>query len=318
MKLMQIDTKPVAQIYRVGSTLEEDLILKLAFDSLVFLSKGSVVDEKILHLLYEYEELYTLNEHPDALHQISHQEKFVHNKTLLTLVKHFKNNLSKVFRLLCDVNAELFQEFSSNSEDKIDTFSVEVLVESLLFLINSPEYSLKKMMLHMKDDNRLSIHSFNVTIYALSLGKALGLSSNQLFTLGYASLVHDLGKKPIDAIITQNKILDAQELEHVRKHSDYSLEILRKNNINDPLILEIVLQHHEKFDGSGYPRGLKRKEIHPLSSIVAIADVFDALTVKRPYRRSYSSFEALKLMITDNTMAAQFNKNSIKKLLSLL
>jgi HD-GYP domain-containing protein (c-di-GMP phosphodiesterase class II) len=318
MKLMKLDTKPIAKEYRIGSVVEEDLILKLSSDNIVIVHKGVEVDEKILHFFYEYEELYTENKDVESIHTLAHKEKFVHNKTLFTLIKHFKNNPTKIFRLLCDVNGQLFKDFIHSSSDTLDTFSVEVLIESLLFLIKHPEYSLKNIMPLMKDDNQLSIHSFNVTIYALILGHALKLTSQELFTLGYAALVHDAGKKAIDSIISQNKILDQEEMLLVQKHSDYSIEILQKNNITDSLILKTVLEHHEKFDGSGYPNKLKRKEIGRLSSILAIADVFDALTVTRPYRRSYSSYEALRLMITDPVMKNQFNKEYIKKLLSLL
>lgn len=317
MKIMQINTKPIAQLYRIGSIIEEELILKLSNNTLIFIEKETHVDEKILHLLYEYEQLYTSRLEEESI-TLLHDDKFVHNKTLFTLVKHFKNNPVKIFRLLCDVNRQLFKDYFLNSEDKLDTFSIEVLVESLIFLIHHKEYSLKNMMRLVKDDNELSIHSFNVTVYALQLGYALGFNKDQLFTLGYAALVHDIGKKPIDQIIAQNKVLDHEEMKHVQKHSDYGIEILKKNNIREHLILDIVLQHHEKFDGSGYPKGLKRKEIHQFSAIVAIADVFDALTATRAYRQSYSSFEALKLMLTDPIMKNQFNKNYMKKLLSLL
>lgn len=318
MKLMKIDEEPIPHAYVVGDTIEKDIILKLSDIYLVFIDSGTLVDEKILDALHKYEHLYAANGDIEDINLLHNEIKHVHNKTLLTLVKHFKNDPVKIFNLLCEVNAQLFKDFLQSEDHHIDTFSVQALVESIVFLIKQDKYQLKNIMPLMRNNYHLSVHSFNVTVYALQLAYPLRLKSDELTKLGYAALLHDLGKKNIDHIISKDGLLDDEESKVVQKHTQYSLDILKKNKMYDPVILTVVGQHHERFDGSGYPKGLRKKDIHPFGAILSICDVFDSLTIDRPYRSRLSSFEALKLMITDPIMKNQFNQHHIKKLLSLL
>lgn len=318
MKWIKMDEEPIHHEYKIGDTTEEDILLKLSDSYLFCINSGTLIDNKVLEVLQIYEHLNTSSGKIEDIHLLQEKVKHVHNKTLFTLVKHFKSNPTKIFNLLCDVNAKLFQDFSASEEDEINTFSVQALVESMIFLVQDNRYHLKKIMPIMRSDYNLSIHSFNVAMYALQLGYSLRLSYDELLKLGSASLLHDLGKKYIEDIIGHDRLLNEKEFKVVKKHVDYGTDILKKNKIYDPIILTVIGQHHERFDGSGYPKGLKKKDISPLSTILCICDVFDSLTIERPYRSKLSSFEALKLMITDPLMKHQFNQHHMKKLLSLL
>ncbi|MBU0632177.1 HD domain-containing protein [bacterium] len=318
MKWIKMDEEPVHQEYQVGDTIEDDILLKLSDSYLFCINSGTLIDEKLLEVLHTYEHLNTSSGKIEDIHLLQEKIEHVHNKTLFTLVKHFKSNPSKIFNLLCEVNAKLFKDFSASEEDEVDTSSVQALVESMVFLIQNDQYRLKNIMPIMRNDYTLSIHSFNVAMYALQLGYSLRLSYDELLKLGYASLLHDLGKKHIEEIIDHDRLLNEKEFKVVQKHVDFSTDILKKNKIYDPIILTVVAQHHERFDGSGYPKGLKKKDTNMLSTILAICDVFDSLTIERPYRGKVSSFEALKMMIADPFMKHQFNQHHIKKLLSLL
>ena len=83
----------------------------------------------------------------------------------------------------------------------------------------------------------------------------------------------------------------------------------------DPIIINAVKHHHERYDGSGYPNQLLKEEISDFGSIIAICDVFDALTIDRPHTKGYGTFEALKIMIQDESMKNKFNDSYIKQAL---
>ncbi|GAB6077087.1 HD-GYP domain-containing protein [Desulfurobacterium crinifex] len=139
-------------------------------------------------------------------------------------------------------------------------------------------------------------HSDNVAYYALEIGKALGLSKSEQENLKIAALLHDVGKIVIpDKILLKPLPLTKEEFEIIKLHATVGYSLL--NSIRGmSRIAKVVKHHHEKWDGSGYPDGLRGEEIPYLSRILAIADVFDALTSERPYRAALSKEEAFKIM----------------------
>jgi len=125
----------------------------------------------------------------------------------------------------------------------------------------------------------------------LALGRNLGLSRAELKSLGAGLLLHDIGKSEIDdAILNKRGTLTEEEWNVMRSHPERGEAILSQAEGVDPLALTIVMQHHEKRSGKGYPRGLKGDEIHSYAKICALADVFDALTTQRSYKEALDSF----------------------------
>lgn len=136
-------------------------------------------------------------------------------------------------------------------------------------------------------------HSLDVCIYSLITGKALNLGHDQLITLGIGALLHDIGKIKIpESILFKPGSLTPYEYEIAKEHSRHGYEMLLKIPMFKRDITQIVLQHHERCDGSGYPHQLKAADIHPLAKIVAIADIYDALTSDRVYNRKILPHEA--------------------------
>ncbi|MDP4125869.1 MAG: HD-GYP domain-containing protein [Bacillota bacterium] len=130
-------------------------------------------------------------------------------------------------------------------------------------------------------------HSINTTVIALVLGVASGYSEQKLIELGMGVMMHDIGKIKIpDSILNKRTPLTVAEFEEIKLHPTYGFDILRKNNDFSLLSSHIAFQHQEKWDGSGYPRGLKGSEIHEYGRLAAVADVYDALTSKRVYRKA--------------------------------
>ena len=142
-------------------------------------------------------------------------------------------------------------------------------------------------------------HSVNVGLLALLLAKNLfkGSYIHNMRELGAGFFLHDLGKVSIDpAIINKPGRLNEEEMNIVRKHPLNGAKILEKSKQLSDEANIIVMQHHEREDGSGYPQKLKGKEIHLYARICSIADVYDALTSERSYKEKLPPLEALKVM----------------------
>ncbi|MBI2876333.1 MAG: VWA domain-containing protein [Candidatus Tectomicrobia bacterium] len=142
-------------------------------------------------------------------------------------------------------------------------------------------------------------HSANVCTYGLALASALGWEQfDTLYALGLGLLLHDLGKSRVPAnILHKPGSLGIKEWVIMKRHTVWGAQALRASLavIPDAVYLPIE-QHHEKLDGSGYPRGLKGKEIHHFGRVAAIADIYDALTSERPWRKPISHSEAIRTM----------------------
>jgi putative nucleotidyltransferase with HDIG domain len=139
-------------------------------------------------------------------------------------------------------------------------------------------------------------HSVNVCIYATALAHYGGDEGNALSALGMGAFLHDIGKARVPRrILDKPSTLSGDEWEIMMKHPEMGLEVLGDQAQRlAPEVNAAVLEHHERLDGSGYPRGLRGEEISRAARLVAMADVYDALTSQRPYRSALSPFAALR------------------------
>ncbi|MFA5338165.1 MAG: HD domain-containing phosphohydrolase [Candidatus Omnitrophota bacterium] len=153
-------------------------------------------------------------------------------------------------------------------------------------------------------------HCEHMVSLAVSIGKKLNLSEKEMEDLKHAAMLHDLGKIgiPDEILLKKGKLTDS-EYDIIRKHPQIGAEIIRHIHFLKD-VAPIVLYHHERFDGFGYCSGLKGKEIPLGARIIAIADVYQALTSDRPYRKAYSKEEALKI-ITEGS-GTQFDPEIVK------
>ncbi|MBO8166406.1 MAG: transporter substrate-binding domain-containing protein [Kosmotoga sp.] len=146
-------------------------------------------------------------------------------------------------------------------------------------------------------DPYTSGHSVRVANYAIMLGKRLNLNEDELNTLKWAALLHDIGKigVPREILLKTGK-LNAYELQIIREHVKTGVDML-KNFRSLKKMIPIIAAHHERWDGKGYPEGLKGEEIPLLSRILSIVDAYDAMRSNRPYRAPISFEEALEEII---------------------
>ncbi|QGU00839.1 Metal-dependent phosphohydrolase [Candidatus Syntrophocurvum alkaliphilum] len=140
-------------------------------------------------------------------------------------------------------------------------------------------------------------HSVNVCILSVMTAMTLGYNNLKLKELGMGALLHDIGKTQVDkSILTKNDDLTPEEFEEVKKHAEYGFKLLKNYDDISLLSAHIAYQHHERWDGNGYPRKLQGEEIHEYARIVGVADVYDALLSDRPYRPAYSIKQSIDVL----------------------
>ncbi len=143
-------------------------------------------------------------------------------------------------------------------------------------------------------------HSLSVAVMSLAIGMEFKFDKNTLNELVTAALLHDIGKIAIPiTILNKPARLTSEEFEVIKKHPIIAATHLRKNNLVTQNTFMGIVGHHEKWNGTGYPNGLDGKNIHMFARIMAVADVFDALTSHRPYRKPAPTHEVLEYIMAN-------------------
>jgi HD-GYP domain-containing protein (c-di-GMP phosphodiesterase class II) len=171
--------------------------------------------------------------------------------------------------------------------------AVGAMTESVL---RNPDALLLFAQLRAKGEYAES-HALDVAIYMITFGRFLQLEPGQIEFLGYLGLLQDIGKVRLaQELLEKRGRLSIEEFERAKLHVHYSVEILRTTPGLPGDLARIAALHHERHDGSGYPKGLRGNEIGMIGSIAAIVDTFDALTVKRPYADAVSPSAAISML----------------------
>jgi putative two-component system response regulator len=141
-------------------------------------------------------------------------------------------------------------------------------------------------------------HSERVANYAVMIATRFGLSEEALSSIGYGSWLHDCGKIGVsESILNYEGPLDETEIHVIRNHPLWGADVARKGHLTGTIV-DIILSHHERYDGKGYPSGLRGEEIPFEARIVSVADIYDALTTERPYRMAYTQERALEMLLS--------------------
>lgn len=185
----------------------------------------------------------------------------------------------------------------TNPESLGNVKEVEHIVTDMVSTILQDDFTVSSFITILSSDYYTHTHSLNVSVYAICLGKHMGIEKEELEDLGTAALLHDLGKSKIsNDIINKNGKLTEHEFNEVKKHPTYGWALARQLGITNKNILTGIRNHHERVDGTGYPDKLKNEQIPLFGKIIAICDVFDALTTKRSYKEPVATFDTLLMM----------------------
>ncbi|HBE78168.1 MAG TPA: HD-GYP domain-containing protein [Firmicutes bacterium] len=188
---------------------------------------------------------------------------------------------------------ETFEQIQLEEEMAPDKIH-EVVNEIVANILDNSHTLYNMFSLEMHDDYTFS-HSVNVCVISTLIGSAMGYNQNELELIATGALLHDIGKVRINPeILNKPAKLTASEYAEMQNHPLYGAELIQKTESMGFLTASLALQHHEREDGSGYPYGLKSTGIHPFSKIVTVADVFDAMTAERVYKKASPPHIALK------------------------
>jgi len=179
----------------------------------------------------------------------------------------------------------------------LDAARVEQAVSSMTeSVLRNPDALLLFSQLKQKGDYTTS-HAVDVAVYMTAFARFLQLPPEDISLLGYLGLLQDVGKTklPTELLNKRNRLSEA-EFAQAKQHVQYSVEILSETPRLPPGLAELALLHHERQDGSGYPKGLKGRDIGLLGSIAGIVDTFDALTARRPYAEPVPPSAALSML----------------------
>ncbi|MFO7816051.1 MAG: HD domain-containing phosphohydrolase [Halanaerobiales bacterium] len=196
---------------------------------------------------------------------------------------------------------------------------------TLLYITSTPIFASKQKRINellslnrkvAETDVETNEHCNRLQQLSRITAKELGLKEKKLFYLGYASFLHDIGKAEVPASLLQKPgSLNKEEWEIMKKHAEWGKEIILKNFTTKNLtkVAEIIYQHHEKWDGSGYPQGLKGDEILIEAQILSVVDAYDAMTYERPYQKALSREEAIEEIKSEK--GKQFSPRAVEAFL---
>jgi len=216
------------------------------------------------------------------------------------------NSVDKALRNAKEMGGNRLSTFKNTDKDigdivgKCGKENVNILRKKLSKMTNRVNHTLLESIYAfaktIEDKEHTSEHAKNMVSIVTEIGRRLNLSIKEIENLRHAVALHDLGKIGISSkILHKRKRLTKKEYETIKRHPQIGAEIIRSVHFMEEVI-PIILYHHERFDGLGYPSGLKGKKIHLGAKIIAIIDVYQALISNRPYRKAYSKKEALKII----------------------
>lgn len=279
-----IEQKKNVSELKEGMVISKDVISE---EGIFLIPSGTEInDNHILKMqLYHIDQAYILEEEPETA-EVNEKELLISEtpefKTFSNQYLEHVNALESTLSKLIDVG-EVSHLMLSNIVTNVVKSCNQAKLFTYLCRINTTNHETFS-------------HSLNVSILANLFGKWLKLSNAEILTLSVAGLLHDIGKIKLDqSILNKTEPLTNEEFKHIQKHTTLGYKLISKTNVDDA-IKQVVLQHHEKMDGSGYPLRPEWDTIHMYSKIISIVDIYDAITSDRPYHKKKHPFEAIRVL----------------------
>jgi len=295
---------------RIDSILDFDLFIRKANNFVLYRGTNLPFTEKNRKGLIEnnVDKLYISSENQQKYQQ--YIEKNIHQ----IINDHTIPEKTKA-GIIYDSAKLMVKDILDNPILKENIKRSQEMVENTVSFILKGTNTFHYLVQMMSFDYHTYTHSINVCTLAVGLARFSGINDQlELDKIGTGALLHDVGKTKVsEAILNKPGPLTPMEMGFIKKHPKWGYEILKKTDLISEDSYYPILQHHERENGTGYPYGLMADEIHPFGKIVAIADVFDAMTTERVYRQAVNSFPALKEMYLDmgafnRTLLEQFTK----------
>jgi HD-GYP domain-containing protein (c-di-GMP phosphodiesterase class II) len=250
--------------------------------------------EKVLRLLESgdpLEDFYILED--DLFKYYRHA-----TSTLRKIVANPNVSFEQKARKVYEVSKNIMKEFfETNASEKILRTSDEVMeiMEECFQDTDVGFYGISKIT---NKDYYTYTHSVNVGLYCMTYGVKISMSHDEVRTLGLGGMLHDVGKSKIaDSLLNKKGLLTPKEFQIVKNHAPLGGDILHDMNCYADSVIDMANQHHEKYQGGGYPLGIVGDEISYFARICKVMDVYDALTTRRSYKKAMSPFDTLTLRV---------------------
>ncbi len=261
---------------KAGMKLAKDVILE---DGRILLLKGFTIKPRYLNKLKAYNVPFIYVEDDIVeIEEISeervYEDAFYNIKGIMESIRH---------------------------DEKVDLVKLKETVNDMVHYILNDDMIFMTLTGIRDIDNYTFLHSVDVCIYSVITAKALNMDDDEIYELAMAALLHDVGKCKVPlSILNKPGKLSTEEFEVMKRHSINGLEIAGQIPGISKKIARIICQHHEKWDGSGYPLGLKSYDIEFGARIISISDVYDALTSNRIYKKRFMPHEAAEYLMANN------------------
>lgn len=282
-----------------GMQLKTDLVSEKGE---LFLSEGTVLTEREVERVIELSLAYVNvikneDEVEEIISEIIDEEEDEQEGKILYKLEEGK--FKKTYNNSYSTVKDLFEGIRLGKN--VDLDDVKKPVETLLSLLMESYSVIPKLLRLQEKDDYTYRHSLNVSLLSTMIGKWLNMSDEDLRSLAYAGMFHDLGKCKIPRkIINKPGTLSSQEWEKMKYHPVYGYDILKSTSEFNKDMLKGILMHHERMDGSGYPFGYKGDDIHIYAKIVAVADMYDAMTSNRVYQEKASPFKVVEVIAQES------------------
>lgn len=266
------------------------------------------------YVLYKARGLSFTEKDKERLTEHNIEELYVYSGELSDYNKYVESNLDKYLHdagltikkrqeILCKTSVNYVNELFNSHPNSIQQ-NMGRCKQLIRYIINeklSDPMLMETLGGLVKHSNYTYVHSIQVSLYSLALHTSI-FEPNEvdLIDVGVGSVFHDYGKKYIPVKLLEKPTkLTAAEFQELKKHCEYGYDVLKMLDIFSPISLDIVKSHHEKMNGKGYPEGLSANDISESARIVAIADVYSALTTDRSYRDALDKDSALDIMFNE-------------------
>ncbi|MBM4064116.1 MAG: HD domain-containing protein [Planctomycetes bacterium] len=286
------------------------------------------INEEIRYVLYcsgtsvvKSDKIENLQKHQVKNLFIRKEDKKIYLKYVESSLKHIVNDsrvdIKEKAYIVYDVAKNIMEDVFEDPRSGEQVERSKIWVSNTIDFIVRSKGSFSGMMSMISYDYYTYTHSVNVSVLGLLFAKYLGLDGGEMQVFGTGLLLHDVGKTQIDpAIINKKERLNDEEFARIKMHVDLGADILKQTGGIDSTSFFPIMQHHEKYNGKGYPNGLKGDAIHKYGRIAGIIDVYDALTTQRSYSDARKPFAALKIM--NEEMKESFDEKYFKDFILFL
>lgn len=266
------------------------------------------INKEIQYILYcsgknviKSDKIEELHEHQIKTLFIRKEDKKIYLKYAESSLKHIINDdrvdIKEKAHIVYDVAKNIMNDVFEDPRSGEQVERSKTWVSNTIDLIIKSKGSFSSMMSMISYDYYTYTHSVNVSVLGLLFAKYSGFNGDEMQVFGTGLLLHDVGKTQIDPqIINKKERLNDEEFARIKMHVDIGADILKQTGCVGSTSFIPIMQHHERYNGKGYPNGLRGDAIHKYGKIAGIIDTYDALTTRRSYADAKKPFSALKIM----------------------